>query len=145
MPAISGVSHVDLTVTDLEASERWYARLLGALRVLDGRNDTYHFRSRYLLEPTSLFLLGLVQHDTIAEPRFEERRVGLDHLAFAVDTRDGLDEWMAHIEDLGIDYDLNEGEQWDVVVLRDPDNIQLEFFLMKADAATFINAAETVA
>ena len=145
MPAISGVSHVDLTVSDVDASERWYAQLFGAVRVLEGRNDTHHFQSRYLLEPSSLLLLGLVQHDTTTAPSFDEHRVGLDHLAFNVDTRDGLDAWMAHIDDLGVDYDLNEGDLWDVVVLRDPDNIQLEFFLMKADPATFIEAAQTVA
>lgn len=144
MPAISGVSHIDLTVTDLEASERWYAALLGGVRVLAGRNDDHHFASRYLLEPNSLLLVGLVQHDGAQEGPFDEHRVGLDHLAFNVDTRDELDGWAAHLDDLGIDYDLNEGDLWDVIVLRDPDNVQLEFFLMKADAATFIAAAEAV-
>lgn len=144
MPTISGVSHIDLTVSDVVASERWYANLLGAVRVLEGRNDEHHFQSRYLLDPTSLLLLGLVQHDENASPVFDERRGGLDHLAFNVDDRDGLDAWMAHLDDLDVAYDLNESDLWDVVVLRDPDNIQLEFFLMKADPATFIAAAEAV-
>lgn len=144
MPTISGVSHIDLTVTDLAASERWYAQLFDAVRVLEGRNDDHHFQSRYLLEPNSLLLIGLVQHDETAAPTFDEHRVGLDHLAFNVDDREGLDAWMTRLDDLGIDHDLNEGELWDVVVVRDPDNIQLEFFLMKADPASFIATAETV-
>ena len=115
------------------------------MRVLEGRNDDHHFQSRYLLEPNSLLLIGLVQHDDTAAPTFDEHRVGLDHLAFNVDDRAGLDAWMAHLDDLGIGYDLNEGDLWDVVVVRDLDNIQLEFFLMKADASTFIEAAQTVA
>ena len=141
MPTITGISHVDLSVTDVAASEQWYADLLGAVRVLDGRNDDHHFSSRYLLDPTSLLLIGLVQHDTAPDGAFDEHQVGLDHLSLNVADRDGLDEWMARLDDLGIDYDLNEGEPWDVVVFRDPDNIQLELFLMKADPADFIPVA----
>ncbi len=144
MPAISGISHIDITITDLERSERWYAQLFGASRVLAGRNDDHHFTSRYLLEPSSLLLIGLVQHDQGQPGGFNERSVGLDHLAFNVDTREDLDSWMEKLDELHVDYDLNEGEQWDVVVLRDPDGVQLEFFLMKADPASFIAAAEAV-
>jgi catechol 2,3-dioxygenase-like lactoylglutathione lyase family enzyme len=37
MATITGISHIDLTVTDLDRSETWYSELLDMKRVLDGR------------------------------------------------------------------------------------------------------------
>ena len=51
MPTITGVSHIDLTVSDLDRSEAFYADLLDLSRVLDGRNDDRRFASRYLVHP----------------------------------------------------------------------------------------------
>ena len=40
-PAITGISHVDLSVTDLEASTRWYTDLLGMVpRSADATSPT---------------------------------------------------------------------------------------------------------
>jgi hypothetical protein len=33
---------------------------------------------------------------------------------------------------------IAESAMWDVLVVRDPDNIQLEFFYMKPEAATLL-------
>lgn len=138
-PTITGVSHIDLTVTDLDRSEAFYRELLGATRLLDGRNDANHFNSRYVLHPDSLLVIGLVQHDEPAAASFDEHRVGLDHLAFNVATRDELDAWLARLDELGIEHSgIAEEEPWDVLVFRDPDNIQLELFLLKADPAALV-------
>jgi catechol 2,3-dioxygenase-like lactoylglutathione lyase family enzyme len=139
MPGITGVSHIDLSVTDLDVSEEWYTKLLGANKVLDGRNDEHHFESRYLMDPESWFVLGLVRHDDLAEKSFDEHRVGLDHLSLNVVSREELDAWAAHLDELGIDYSpIVESDLWDVLVLRDPDNIQLELFYMKVDILALV-------
>ena len=39
MPSITGISHVDLSVTDLATGDGWYRELLGAVPLFDGRND----------------------------------------------------------------------------------------------------------
>ncbi len=39
MPSITGISHVDLSVTDLATGDAWYRELLGAVPLFDGRND----------------------------------------------------------------------------------------------------------
>ena len=138
-PTITGVSHIDLTVTDLDRSEAFYTELLGATRLLDGRSDDNHLSSRYVIHPDSLVVIGLVQHDDPATASFDEHCVGLDHLAFNVESREALDDWRARLDGLAIEHSgISEGDLWDVLVLRDPDNIQLEFFFMKPAAASLI-------
>ena len=128
MPTITGVSHVDLSVTDLEASERWYTELLGLTRVMEGKNEAHHFRYAYLIHPTGL-IFGLNTHDDGDGRPFDERRTGLDHLSFAVASKGELEEWAARLDELGIAHGAIAEEPYgEVLTFRDPDNIQVEFF-----------------
>lgn len=137
-PTITGISHIDLSVTDLDRSEAFYADLFEMSRLIDGRNDTHHLSSRYLVHPASMLILGLVQHDT-TEADFNERHIGLDHLSFNVASRDELNEWQQRLSDRNIAQSaIAEEELWDVLVFRDPDNIQLELFFMKPAAAQLL-------
>ena len=139
MPTFTGVSHIDLTVTDLDRSERFYTELFGLQRLFENRNDEHRFTSRVLIHPESLLVIGLVQHDRQPDGPFDERRCGLDHLSLNVADREGLDEWVARLEEREIPYSpVVEAEMWDVLVFRDPDNIQLEFFFTKPAAAALV-------
>ena len=139
MATITGISHIDLTVTDLDRSEAWYSELLDMKRVLDGRNDAQHFDARYLVHPDTMLILGLVQHDGTNGAPFDEHRVGLDHLSLNVASRSELDAWQERVAERAIRYTpIVESDMWDVLVVRDPDNIQLEFFYMKPEAATLL-------
>jgi len=134
-PAITGISHVDLSVTDLEASVRWYSDLLALVPLFGGRNDERDYDVQYLMEPASAVVIGLEQHDANPGTAFDERRVGLDHLSFNVESRAHLDAWLARLDELGVPHSgITEEDNWDVLVLRDPDNVQLEFILVKIDA-----------
>ena len=89
MPAIT---HVAVTVTDLAASEVWYTKVLGVKPVLD--EDTGPFRHIvYRVGNTVLGLHGFP--DLVSTEPFNERRPGLDHIAFGVASRDELAEWAA--------------------------------------------------
>lgn len=101
-PAITGISHVDLSVTDLEASTRWYTELLGMVPLFGGRNEPYDYDVQYLMEPASGVVIGLEQHDANPGSPFDERRVGLDHLSFNVASRELLDAWRDHLDALGV-------------------------------------------
>jgi catechol-2,3-dioxygenase len=60
---------------------------------------------------------------------FSEFRVGLDHLALAVESRSELEDWVAHFDGHGVWHSAISDRQWgSVLVFRDPDNIQLELF-----------------
>src|SRR5439155_11754536 len=68
-PELEGVSHVALTVTDLEASKSWYERLFEAPVLWEEHQDGHDFVA--LLIPP--FLIGLHTHGgTAADDRFEE-------------------------------------------------------------------------
>jgi glyoxylase I family protein len=137
-PTITGISHIDLTVTDLERSEAFYADLFGMSQVLDGRNDDQHLSSRYLVHPASLLILGLVQHDS-GHGGFDERHIGLDHLSFNVTDREELEAWKARLIEHDVAHsNIAESDLGDVLVFRDPDNIQLELFYMKPAAAELL-------
>ncbi len=138
-PSITGISHVDLSVTDLEASDAWYRELLGMIPLFGGRNEDRGYDVRYIMEPASGVVIGLEQHDANPGTPFDERRVGLDHLSFNVADRGQLDGWLARLDERGVPHSgITEEEQWDVLVLRDPDNIQLEFILLKLDPSSII-------
>ena len=86
-PGFSGVHHVSLTVTDLEASIGWYERVLQAVQIgvtipHYGCEDTGY--SVLLAEPRSGLMFGLHKNIANRGDRFDEARTGLDHVSFAV-------------------------------------------------------------
>lgn len=140
-PKITGFSHVDLSVADLDASVAWYEELLGMSRLFGGRNDDFGYNVLYLIEPGSGVVMGFEQHDANDGTPFDERRVGLDHLSFSVESRDELDGWLARLDERDIPHSgITEEELWDVLVFRDPDNVQLEFIYVKPEAMAQIAA-----
>ena len=84
-----------------------------------------------LREPESQFVLALVGHAGNQGEPFSEFRTGLDHLEFLVDRREDLDEWATKLDELGIQHSGVKTPEYTrnaMLTLRDPDNIQLEFF-----------------
>jgi uncharacterized protein (DUF302 family)/catechol 2,3-dioxygenase-like lactoylglutathione lyase family enzyme len=123
-----------LSVADVEASARWYEEVLGL----------EHLRRVELAERTMVVLrhrasglvIGLNQHLGSSKDRFDERRVGLDHVGFAVARRSDLDAWQARLAALGVEHSpVTDTEVGSALVFRDPDNIQLEMWWSKASGA----------
>jgi glyoxylase I family protein len=79
----------------------------------------------------------LTEHRAGSGDPFDERRVGLDHLAFGVDSRSDLDAWTERLRAAGVIHSpvatSNSIPGAAVVVFRDPDNIQLEVFFDPSD------------
>ena len=136
-PRITGVSHVDLSVTDLATSTAWYQEPLGMVELFGHRNDERGYEVEYFIEPNSGVVMGFEQHDANPGSPFDERRVGLDHLSWAVESREELDAWLARLNERGIPHSgITEQDMWDVLVFRDPDNVQLELIYVKPAAST---------
>lgn len=125
MPEISGFHHLSLTVTDLEASAAWYSDLFGLQQIMDESHEGG--RALVFMQPAAQMFIGLHEHHTNDKRSFHETRTGLDHVSFAVGSRDDLIEWEKALRDKGIVVSPIADRPWgSVVVFRDPDNIQLE-------------------
>lgn len=127
MPVFGTPSHIDLSVSDAEASAAWYCRVLGLRRV---RRVDLDNRAMIVLshEPTGL-VIGLNQHAVVPIARFDDRNVGLDHIGFSVSSRRELDVWEKHLADQDVFHSpVEDTPHGAALVFRDPDNIQLEFW-----------------
>lgn len=128
MPTFSNVHHLALSVTDLARSIPWYQRVFG-LDVV--REATFAgWSTAVLASPRggdSAPAISLYQHPGNNGEPFDEFVTGMDHVSFAVGSREELEAWRSHLDALGVDHSpLAEDPFGMVLVFRDPDNIQLE-------------------
>jgi catechol-2,3-dioxygenase len=128
MTDFPSLAHIAVTVTDLERSTQWYTTLFGSEPVLDEDEESGAFHHTvYALSGGQLF--GLHTHTQPARDTFDERRTGLDHVAFACSGRSELQGWADRLTDLGISHDgIKDASYGSGVSFRDPDGIALEFF-----------------
>lgn len=130
MPTFNSIHHVALNVQDLAASERWYADVLGFARLAPFQGDRFE---RVIMRHPSGVVIGLTRHDDPeAGAPFNERRTGLDHLAFEVSSREELDEWAARFDELGVTHSgVTETPLTGsfLIAFRDPDQLQLEMYM----------------
>ncbi|OPX14231.1 VOC family protein [Gordonia sp. i37] len=128
MPGFPALTHVAITVADLEISRSWYSRLFGAEPVLEEDEESGAFHHAvYALDGGTLF--GLHTHtDSTPSEVFSEKRTGLDHVGFAVG-QDDLERWRTRLDELGIAHGgIKHAAYGSGISFRDPDNIALEFF-----------------
>jgi len=127
-----GIHHLGLTVRDVDASAAWYVEVLGFRRVGEFASADGSRRKVFLRHDGLDARLGLTQHRDNDGGAFDETRVGLDHLAFAVSDRAELDRWAQRLTDASVTHSpidqANSIPGAYVLVFRDPDNIQLELF-----------------
>jgi catechol 2,3-dioxygenase-like lactoylglutathione lyase family enzyme len=132
MPA-KGIHHVDLAVADVERSLTFYLGLLGPLGwVEEVRYPTYRGTEEvvYLQDPTTGAMLGLRPADGGAHRYYD---VGIEHLAFEVDSRDEVDGAHERCVADGARIHFPPEEDRDVdgyyaVFVFDPDGMRIEVF-----------------
>ena len=75
---------------------------------------------------------ALVGLRPVADDRFDEDRVGLDHLCLRVASKAELDAAAAHLDDLGVAHEpIKDIGQAYILEFRDPDHIALELVAPK--------------
>ncbi len=125
MPDLSGVHHVKLPVTDVERSRSWYESRLG-LRVEIEFVEDGAVRGLALADAAGSVSLAL-RHD----PGRARALAGFDAVAIAVPTRDAVQEWRRHLDDLGQPHGgVVTGHKGGSVLvgLHDPDGIEIRLY-----------------
>lgn len=129
----NSVAHIRLTVTDIAQSRQFYESVFDwpvALEVPADADDATRERMSFLFGGV-LYNLGdlLIGLRPVADDRFDEDRVGLDHLCLRVSSRAELEAAATHLDELGVAHepikDIGHGT---ILEFRDPDNIALELF-----------------
>ena len=121
-PDFAAVSHVQLRVRDLAASEDWYTRVLGFARFVAGESGGRGYVA--MRHRPSRFTLVLSEADPEGPtPPF---RPGIDHLALAI-PREDVAAWVDHLAVCGVHLDgPHEVPEGASLLLADPDGMQVE-------------------
>ncbi|WP_020669316.1 VOC family protein [Amycolatopsis nigrescens] len=130
MSKLTCVHHLALTVTDVDRSVPWYVRVLELEELTRREDPDTGLRKVVLRSPDGEFAVVLVQHPDTGRRGFDERRTGLDHVAFKVSTHEELRDWEKRLAEYGVTFTAAAPSRTlagsEVVVFRDPDGIQLE-------------------
>lgn len=121
-----GIAHVTLTVSDINRTRKFYEQLFDTKITVDNK---YSF---CLLE-ISIPCWFVQWPKNKAKGVFNEERIGLDHIAFELKTIKELKKVIERlnkmkVKNAGLEYFANK---YPYVCFRDPDNIQMEFFIGK--------------
>ena len=135
MPA-KGIHHVDLAVAHVERSLAFYLDLLGSLGLREEvRYDTYRGSEEVIYLQFGDSMLGLRPADGGEHTYYD---VGLEHLAFRVDTVEEVDAAYARCLEMKanvhhppeVDNDL---EDYYALFVFDPDGFRIEVFCWPGD------------
>lgn len=119
-PALTGVHHVKFPVTDLEVSRAWYERVFGLVVQLEFRDEPDGPVRGLVFEPSGGVVIAL-RHNAAAAGCL----AGFDPVGLAIEDRAAAEEWVAHLDELGIDHSpiVDATIGW-LVVFHDPDGTE---------------------
>jgi len=130
-----GIHHLRLTVTDLARSREFYTSLLGfdvAVESPAADDPAAEAMNKILFGGVVMargnLVMGL-RPVAPADDRFDDDRVGLDHLSFGVPSHADLEQAVSLLDGRGVPHgEITALPSFGIYVLpfRDPDNIQLE-------------------
>ncbi len=132
----TGYAHVRLTVTDIAASRRFYDDVFGfpvAYEVPADADEATREALGFLFGGVIYalpggMLLGLRPVGQAGD-RFDEDRVGLDHLSLSLGSPEDVTAAAAVLDELGIAHaGVKDIGRAVLLEFRDPDGIALEFF-----------------
>ena len=119
----SGLNHIIMTIKDVKISRTFYGNLLGfeIKDIADG----------FFFATGGVAIFFFPSNYPIPDDRFNEFRIGLDHLAFTAPNEDALESLANLLKASGVETQgveiYHTGNKY--VAFRDPDNIQLEYWL----------------
>jgi glyoxylase I family protein len=131
----SGFAHVRLTVTDIARSKAFYDQVFGWPAAIDTSGDVEapketgepsNFYGGTIYQTPEGTLFGL---RPVGSAQFDSERTGLDHVSFAVESRDELVSALKALDEAGIAHgDIIDLDDAGLAILsfQDPDDINIE-------------------
>jgi catechol 2,3-dioxygenase-like lactoylglutathione lyase family enzyme len=121
----SGLNHIIMTIKDVKISRAFYGDLLGF--------EIKDIADSFLINVGGVGIFFFPSNQPLPDDRFNEFRIGLDHLSFNAPSETALHTFAEHLLASGVETKGVEtyftGNKY--VAFRDPDNIQLEYWLPK--------------
>lgn len=119
------LQHIALSVRDIDRSADWYSRLFDLALVAEVDSPA---EMKVFALPGGQ-CIDLRQDPDAMATAFSQRRVGLDHVAFACADKATLHGWHRRVQDFGANQSgLSTSPFGWHLNLRDPDGIPLEIF-----------------
>lgn len=136
-PSMLGISHVSLSVADMDAAARFWTEVMGFETLVENP------RFRFFVHRGAHLAVLVSDHESAVTGRFDELRIGLDHLAFAVADVESLRSWEQRLTTLGVpNSGIAETDGGHHLNLRAPDNLPLELFVMSASMLSSLGLGE---
>ena len=136
-PSVLGISHVSLSVADMDAAARFWTEVMGFETFAENP------RFRFFIHRGARLAVLVSDHESAVRGTFDELRIGLDHLAFAVPDVESLRSWEQRLTALGVpNSGITETDGGHHLNLRAPDNLPLELFVMSASMLSSLGLAE---
>jgi glyoxylase I family protein len=128
-PRQLGISHLGLSVTDLDRSVTFYCEVLGA-EVIYPRHAPESFSGHRTVVTLGSHLIDLNQFSINEGTKFDPSRTGLDHLALDVASQEDLEAWAQWLDANNVARSTirDAGGAGAIFDFVDPDGIQIEFF-----------------
>jgi glyoxylase I family protein len=126
----AGLSHLGLSVTDLDRSVAFYRDVLGARVVRPpSSGDNPSFAGRMAIIAFGPLGVDLFEHESNRAERFDPVRTGLDHIAFAATTLEELRMWTRWLDahEVARSDVRDDAGVGSILDFTDPDGIQIEF------------------
>jgi catechol 2,3-dioxygenase-like lactoylglutathione lyase family enzyme len=136
---VKGLSHIQLRVSDVALSERWYSLVLGLERMTAGNEEdkegTYVALLHRLSKMVVVLSLGADPASSAAPPSgassdassFGPAPDRIDHIAFFVPDARVLTEWADQLRDQHVEHSgVVDEDGRPSLMLTDPDGIQIE-------------------
>ena len=125
---LDSVDHIVLTVSNIKKTRDFYSKLFGTEFKMDDKNS-FHIDAG-----NTLVFFGHPSGILPENDRFNENRIGLDHFAFRISERKELGKVLVNLKKMSVQTEGIEIDKYgnkEYVCFRDPDNIQVEFYLRK--------------
>jgi catechol 2,3-dioxygenase-like lactoylglutathione lyase family enzyme len=100
-PAILDLGHLDFTVSDGDRAMRWWEEVMGFRLLSEWRHVGYR---GWTMAHSCGLVVTAIKHAEGDPSAFDERRVGLDHVAFRVSDLAALDAWAGRLDALGVSH-----------------------------------------